>query len=149
MVMLTQTPTVYQTRATQSRKRNARIDARLTAEFAARAVALQAKLDAIVAANTSASLSASEAKRNEAWKADIEEAMDAIPENPAEIFTPEEIGRMDFDEGLDPDASRHYASLDDMAAYELGYKQGYREAEDTAEYAEDILDREYHASGAW
>jgi len=121
---------VYQSKALITRARNARIDARLAAEFAQRQAALTAKLDAIVAANT-------------------EEAMDIMPENPADIFTPEEIGRMDFDEGLDADPTRHYAKLGDMDAYELGYRQGYREAEDTAEYEDDILDREYHASGNW
>jgi hypothetical protein len=82
---------------------------------------------------------------HDVWKAEIEEAIDALPENPTDLFTPEEIGRMDFDEGRDCDPTEHYAKLGDCEAYIIGYRQ----AEDTAEYVEDIDDRGYWAHGGW
>lgn len=136
MNSLTQSrPDVYKTKAIITRKRRAAADKRLTVQFTERRQAFEAKLDAILAGNA------------EKWKSAIVDDIDAIPDNPADIFTPEEVGRFDFDEGRDCQPTEHYSKLGDIEAYIISWKQAKGELEMTAEYEDYLTDVEWMRTG--
>lgn len=130
-------PDVYQRKAIITRSRRAQADARLTAQFTERRQAFEAKIDVILAANA------------EKWKSAIVDEIDAIPDNPADIFTPEEVGRIDAEEGRDCEPTEHYSKLGDIEAYIIGWKDAKGELEMTADYESDILDREFWSRGQY
>lgn len=149
--MLPQTPNVYQARAIQSRRRNARIDAKLAAEFAQRQAALAAKLDAIVEANKAAQEAQALWESGSAlgWPSmpSLEELGIEIPaamtSEIVEVFDDAYAhGRDDANAGK-PMRDGQYAQLTLMHEYLIGY----REAMATIELVDDLADVEFWRTG--
>lgn len=59
-----------------------------------------------------------------------------------------EVGRLDAEDDLECDPLKWFYDLDRVEQYVLGWRDGMH-VDDTAEYIDDRLDREWHARGEW
>lgn len=79
------------------------------------------------------------------WLEAIQDEIDAMPEV-LDFVTPEFVGRLDAEEDLDCDPTRHgYRTILEAEAYVIGWKA----ANELEDLVEDMADRDYHSRGQW
>lgn len=86
---------------------------------------------------------------DDAWRDLIDDEIDAQPLDMPDFVTADYLGMLDAQDGQPCQPEKYYARLGDIESYIISYKDTLAAVEAAQDYADDILDREWHSRGGW